>query len=40
MLSVNQARLQQAISLVNLYQDLAGGYKYQNSESTSQITSD
>lgn len=40
MLSVNQARLQQAISLVNLYQDLAGGYKYQNAESTSQLTSD
>jgi outer membrane protein TolC len=39
-LSVNQARLQQAISLVNLYQDLAGGYKYHQSESTSQLTSD
>ena len=27
-LSVNQSKLQQAIALVNLYQSLAGGYKY------------
>ena len=33
-ITVNQAKLQQAMTVVNLYQDLAGGYKYQNPEST------
>lgn len=33
-LTANQAKLQHALALVNLYQELAGGYKYNNSEST------
>jgi len=37
-LTVNQAKLQQAITVVNLYQDLAGGYKYQKPESTTSTT--
>ncbi len=37
-LTVNQAKLQQAITVVNLYQDLAGGYKYQKTESTTSTT--
>lgn len=37
-LTVNQAKLQQAITVVNLYQDLAGGYKYRKPESTTSIT--
>lgn len=33
-LTANQAKLQQALALVNLYQELAGGYKYESGTDT------